>query len=62
MLDQKAINSFRQAYQKEYGIMLDSGKATELANRLYTFMDAIYREKKELYKNIPVQFSFNSIK
>lgn len=61
-LDQQSINSFKKAYQKDYGIMLDDGEATEQANRLYVLMDAIYKGNRSFYKKMPVNYSFNNIK
>jgi hypothetical protein len=60
-LDQKAIDSFKLAYQKECGILLENSEATELANRFYTLMDTVYREKKVHYKSVPANFLFTNI-
>ncbi len=60
-LDQKSINSFKEAYQKEYGILLNDGDATELANRLYTLMDATHKGNRNFYKSIPVNLLFKNV-
>lgn len=60
-LDQIAIDSFKQAYLKDCGIMLDDGEAHELAHRFYAFMDAAYQGMKGIRKR-PVKYSFNNIK
>jgi hypothetical protein len=60
-LDQQSINSFKQAYQEEYGIMLDDGEANELAHRFYAYMDAAY-QGRNMVRKYPVKYSFNTIK